>query len=415
MCFRISKRRIPIPVRSHGARWITHKGKALQRVLDRYGAYIHHLSALTEDTSLKPCDRQCLKGYLKKWKQPKMLIGCAMYVEALKPASLLSLSLQKEGADIVNSIENTLKSVKALKSLSELAPVEWPTVKLVMRRLKDVGTQKEYQGVALQNFDCVLEQCKKHVLDDISRLEQKIKERLEWSDIQLMRAILVFLETQSWQKSFSEGSSGDHDGMLEPDDFAEVRAAADYIVSFFRIPLEAKGMCAASIQDEVEDVVSYARKYLQISSENYRKIWYKLHTSPDSSRWPNILILSELLFSLPISTSRVEQLFSLLKIIKTKRRTSINNSTLHDLLEINVEGPPLASFNANAAIQLWWSDRCTSRRVNQNPRKEYPPRAASSSPLEESESTSVEDTGSGTLNLSAWDDWFDSDSKSDED
>lgn len=220
----------------------------------------------------------------------------------------------------------------------------------------------------------------------------------------------MFLETQSWQKSFSEGSSGDYDGMLESDDFAEVRAAVDYIISVPHIPLEAKGMCAASIQDEIEDVVSYARKYLQISSENYRKIWYKLHTSPDSSRWPNILILSELLFSLPISTSRVEQLFSLLKVIKTKRRTSINNSTLHDLLEINVEGPPLASFDANAAVQLWWSDCCTSQRVNQNPRKEYRPRASSSSPLEGSESTNVEDTESSTLNLSAWDDWFDSDS-----
>ena len=185
----------------------------------------------------------------------------------------------------------------------------------------------------------------------------------------------MFLETQSWQKSFSEESGGDHDGMLDPDadDFAEVRAAVEYIIYIFRIPLEAKGMCAASIQDEVEDVVSYARKYLPIGSENYRKIWYKLHTSPDSSRWPNILILSELLFSLPISTSRVEQLFSLMKIIKIKHQTSINNSTLHDLLEINVEGPPLTSFNANAAIQLWWTDCCTSRRVNQNPRKEYRP------------------------------------------
>ena len=296
--------------------------------------------------------------------------------------------------------------MKALKSLSELDPIEWSTVKLVKSRLKDVGDQKEYQGVALQNFDSTLEQCKKHVKDDIHRLEQRIKERLEWSDIKLMRSILVFLETQSWQKSFSEDSSGT---MLDLDDFAEVRAAVEYIISIFRIPLEAKGMCAASIQDEVEDVVSYARKYLPISSENYRKIWYKLHTSPDSNRWPNILMLCELLFSLPISTSRVEQLFSLLKVIKTKRRTSIHNSTLHDLLEINVEGPPLTSFNPTAAIQLWWKDCCTSRRVNQNPRKEYRPRATCSSDNPQDESTGVEDAESNTLTLSAWDDWFDSD------
>lgn len=97
------------PVRSHETRWVTHKGKALQCVLDRYGAYIHHHSTLTEDSSLKSDDRQRLKGYHLKWKQPK--IGCAMYVEALKPVSLLSLTLQKDGADIVISIENTLKSV----------------------------------------------------------------------------------------------------------------------------------------------------------------------------------------------------------------------------------------------------------------------------------------------------------------
>ena len=106
-----------------------------------------------------------------------------MYVEALKSVTLLSLSLQKEGADVVTSIKNTLKSVKALKSLSELAPVEWPTVKLVKRRLKDITGDQEYQGVALQNFDTTLEQCKKHVMADICRLEQKIKERLEYGQI----------------------------------------------------------------------------------------------------------------------------------------------------------------------------------------------------------------------------------------
>lgn len=393
-----------LPVRSHGTRWITHKRKALLRVLDRYGAYIHHLCTLTEDPSIKPDDRQRLKGYLNRWKQPKMLIGCALYVEALKPVSLLSLTLQKEGADIVMSIENTLKSVKALKSLSELPPGEWPTVKLVKSRLKDVGDEKEYQGIALRNFDAILEQCKKHVQDDLLRLEQKIKERLEWTDVKLLRSILVFVETQSWQKSFSDHSDG---AMVNLDDFAEVREAVEYIVSFFRIPLEAKGMSVLSIQDEVEDVVSYARKYLPIGSENYRKIWYKLHVSPDSSRWPNILLLSELVFSLPISTSRVEQLFSLLKVIKTKRRTSILNSTLHDLLEINVEGPPLSSFNANAAIELWWKDCCTSRRVNQNPRKDYRPRATNTTTDSQEESTSTEDS---MLTLSAWDSWFDLDS-----
>ena len=50
------------PIRSCGTRWIMHKRKALQRVLDRYGAYIAHLSTLVEDRSIKPADRSRLKG-----------------------------------------------------------------------------------------------------------------------------------------------------------------------------------------------------------------------------------------------------------------------------------------------------------------------------------------------------------------
>ena len=108
----------------------------------------------------------------------------------------------------------------------------------------------------------------------------------------------------------------------------------EYIISLFRAPLEAKGMCAASVQDELEDVVDFARKYLPLGTLGYRNIWFKLHTCPDSERWPNVRLLSELLFSLPITTSRVEQIFSRLKNIKTKLRSSLDTSTLQDLLEI---------------------------------------------------------------------------------
>lgn len=62
------------PVRAHGSRWITYKRKALQRVVDRYGAYLNHLTALTEDASIKSADRQRLKGYLLKWREAKMII-----------------------------------------------------------------------------------------------------------------------------------------------------------------------------------------------------------------------------------------------------------------------------------------------------------------------------------------------------
>ena len=100
-------------------------------------------------------------------------------------------------------------------------------------------------------------------------------------------------------------------------------------------------MSAELIGDEIENVVCYARKY--------HKIWYKIFTSPDSAKWYNIIILTELIFSLPISTCCVEQLFSklkVIKVIKTKRHSSLSNSTLHDLLKVLL----------SQAIKCWFSN-----------------------------------------------------------
>ena len=123
-------------------------------------------------------------------------------------------------------------------------------------------------------------------------------------------------------------------GNGDEEDMADIRAAVQRLISTFRTPLESKGVCMATIQDELEEAVEYARKCLAIGRESYRKMWYKLHTCPDSSKWSNLLQLSKLVFSLPFTTSRVEQIFSKFKVINTSRRTGLHNSTLCDLLEI---------------------------------------------------------------------------------
>ena len=53
--------------------------------------------------------------------------------------------------------------------------------------------------------------------------------------------------------------------------------AVEYIISLFCAPLEAKGMCAASVQDELGDVVDFARKYLSLGTLGYRNITSHLY------------------------------------------------------------------------------------------------------------------------------------------
>ena len=114
-------------------------------------AYISHLSALVEDSLLKQVDRAKIKGYLRKWMQYKTIFGCALYVDILKPPSLLSQSLQHSELDVVLGIKNILKSVSALKSLARQDPLEWPTVEELLGRIKDEGGENSYQGTLLKN------------------------------------------------------------------------------------------------------------------------------------------------------------------------------------------------------------------------------------------------------------------------
>ena len=304
--------------------------------------------------------------------------------------------------DIVLGIKNILKAVAALDSLSKLNCLEWPTVKLFQSRIKE-GGEVTYQGAVLLNYSSdVKERCMSEALKDLNRLDGKLQERLSWSNIKLLRSLLIFLETQTWMKRSNllladNPLSDDIDTSIQ-----EVKEAVEVISSHFKIPLEAKNLTTVTLQDEVEEVVEYARKYINISEVEYRKIWYKLFCCPDSGKWPNILILCELAFSLPFSNGRVEQIFSRMKEIKSDRRTNMQASTLNDLMEIYVEGPPLSSFSPDNAIKMWWDDCSTTRRVNQFPRKQYQHRATTSDSSTEEESINGEEVSL----VDMWDNWL---------
>ena len=135
-----------LPVRCQGSRWISRKRNALQRFIDKYGAYISHLKTLVEDKIIKCVDR----ANLQNRRHTKMLIGEALYV---KPPSCLCLCLQDDHLNIVSAIKAVLKSVKSLKcNIAELNPLQWQTPKLVCSRVVDEGEEKVYPGAVLLTY-----------------------------------------------------------------------------------------------------------------------------------------------------------------------------------------------------------------------------------------------------------------------
>ena len=142
----------------------------------------------------------------------------------MKPPSILSLVLQDLDLDIVSAIKQTLKTSESLKSLMKQDPLLWPAVKSILDKVQDDG-EKTYQGAVLKNFStATLDSCKKQALADIKRLEDNMRQRLEWSDVELLRALLVFIETQSWMKRAT-------DEECEDQSLIEVRSAIKINIS----------------------------------------------------------------------------------------------------------------------------------------------------------------------------------------
>ena len=69
----------------------------------------------------------------------------------------------------------------------------------------------------------------------------------------------------------------------------------------------------------------------------------------DAKKWSNILALVELLFHLPMFNGKVERMFSVLKSIKTEKRTRLIEDNL--VMRISVDAPEMSAWDASDAVK----------------------------------------------------------------
>ena len=195
--------------------------------------------------------------------------------------------------------------------------------------------------------------------------------------MELMQDIIFMLSTHGWEKA------------LEDNDMS----AVDRLVQRFTIPLQGAGV------DTDEVVKDFLCLTVHSSfSAGLSFVWWRLFHAPCSSEWQSILVLAELLFSLPASNGKLQQVFSLLGVIKVDKHSRLSNETLDDLLLLNCDKIPSDKFDPNPGIDLWWSGK--ARRPLQKSRKQYKHCRSDEALISESDKSEPEDA------LSDWDDLF---------
>ena len=77
--------------------------------------------------------------------------------------------------------------------------------------------------------------------------------------------------------------------------------------------------------------------------------------------FPNLSTLGNICLSIPVSTASVERSFSQMKLLKTRLRNSLSDSSLLHLMKIAIESPDKLSDSDTEEIVNVWNRK--SRRV----------------------------------------------------
>ena len=101
-----------------------------------------------------------------------------------------------------------------------------------------------------------------------------LKHRMVTEKCELLTHSLAILATQGWGRG-EDASFG--------------YASLQYLCSHFEVPLENAQIDTSRVQGEWDEIVDYARRYLNIVTEENNTILWKLFNCPHSKEWPNIV------------------------------------------------------------------------------------------------------------------------------
>ena len=237
------------------------------------------------------------------------------------------LAFQKEDTDIVTVVAVIANSNKQMERLGGKAFEDLPTVKHFLDKIELNDRHHLYEDVVLHNFVPAkghTSAIKGHTSaikgQMIGLIRDQFLVRLGAIEIPVLQSASIILNTEGCEQT--DGEFGEN----------EIHT----LFGQFEIPLRNAGLSCTldELMEEWQALLAYVTSYLNPTGQSYSRIWYRILNSGRKSEWCNILLLAELLFCLPVSNAAVERLFSMMKRIKTRLRSSMGQIRLSHLIRI---------------------------------------------------------------------------------
>ena len=122
-------------------------------ILDKWGVYIVHLEHLSQDKPRKAKDHSKLIGYLNEWKQRRIPLMLAFFIDLLEILFILSKCFQDEKIDPVYAMQCLNKADERFELFTQKKFKKLPHMKDLLKRVVEKDGEFFYQDVKLPGFE----------------------------------------------------------------------------------------------------------------------------------------------------------------------------------------------------------------------------------------------------------------------
>ena len=361
------------PVKSTGTRWIDHKLRAMERLVEKFGLYTQHLENVLESIRSSK-DKAILQGKFNKLIDSKVLLRSAFFLDILTEAKKFSLVTQQNDINIINvvdCVQSTSNNYRQLLGKLKKSPGDvfnlLPTLKNVVETIEtNEDGDAVFQGQSIKYYRREKTFIENHVVDMVERIISCFERRYcgVYSDNtkgvvnveadagdRILFDICRVLNCNVWPE-------------IKEDSNLEERYSAMSIFENFTVN---------DIVDGFIDITNYAARYFTISKINPIEFWGKIMSlNKEKESWKGCFLILEICLCAPFSNATLERLFSHMNIVKSNIRSRLSNDSLNSTLHIRLNGISLGKFHeefCSKCVDYWYCSK--NRRINQRKRKLY--------------------------------------------
>ena len=117
---------------------------------------------------------------------------------------LYSAKFFSKTLDILGAFTSLLRTVQELAKISSRSLQQWPNYSATLKNITQKDGSNFYQQHILINLPEAERYYKAHFDEYCTSVTTCLKSRLEWTDLEFVRDVILFLATQGWQKLADE-------------------------------------------------------------------------------------------------------------------------------------------------------------------------------------------------------------------